>query len=366
MPSVRKFKLVPHSMSEGPKKKDDNEQIGAGGSVDGDVGQLRTGNSFKAHAEDRQKKLVQIILKLARIQGYNDQNQIKKRDGTYMEDTDITALMLFAVTKEKLMLGLSEFIDLLLEAGIGPDDVINENLKHKLALRSGSRRVQTTSLVDQQTPEPVIERPLPPPPPQEPQSPVWELPSEPQSRPVAVPVAIHPPPAQTMQSSLPSYAQPYLTYGKRTRMDFEVDESSDDDDDHENKTNAERMLSHTRPPAPKKRAIERPPQTQFNWASIPGPSSDVTVPPPPAALHPPRSRPEPMDHTPQPPRFSRSRHRPTPKKQPVKKVGFTPPAHFKHVALHPSMRMSSSEGKRKKRVWNKALNHYEFVSSDEE
>ena len=89
-------------------------------------------NSIRAHALNRLRKLLTIVLKLAKVQGYNDNYQIKGQDGNYIERTDLQSLLNWAVSQDKVMVGLNEFVDLLKKAGVTPEDVLNENLKVRL------------------------------------------------------------------------------------------------------------------------------------------------------------------------------------------------------------------------------------------
>lgn len=96
-------------------------------------------NPIKAHAEDRQEKLLVLILKLAAIRGYNQIGNIKLPDGSYMPKTSISPLLQYVLSREKPVPGVNEFIQLLREAGVTPDLVTNENVKHKLISTTGEQ-----------------------------------------------------------------------------------------------------------------------------------------------------------------------------------------------------------------------------------
>lgn len=89
-------------------------------------------NPIKAYAEDRQRKLLSIIMKLALVKGYNNLGNIKLTDGTYLPKSDVTPLLLYVLSRDKPVTGISEFIELLREAGVTPDMVTNEGVKQKL------------------------------------------------------------------------------------------------------------------------------------------------------------------------------------------------------------------------------------------
>ena len=92
----------------------------------------KKGNTIRDHAMDRQRKLLNIIMKIAMIKGYNDQGHIKDRNGNFLDGTDIVPLILYSVTKERLVKGLDAYVDLLVEAKVPPEVITNENLKQRL------------------------------------------------------------------------------------------------------------------------------------------------------------------------------------------------------------------------------------------
>lgn len=100
-------------------------------------------NFIKAHAMNRQRKLLSIILKLAKVDGYNDNLQIKGANGSYLEKSDIVRLLLWSVSQDKFMYGLNEFVDLLKKAGVTSEDVLNENLKARLSGSTASTNIPT-------------------------------------------------------------------------------------------------------------------------------------------------------------------------------------------------------------------------------
>lgn len=113
-------------------------------------------NSIRAHALNRQRKILTIIRKLARIEGYNDQGHIKGRNGSYLEKSDIATLVLWAVSQDKIIYGLQEFVDLLKAAGVTADEVMNENLRIRLdgMQTSQPKLKETAPVVIQEDPQP--------------------------------------------------------------------------------------------------------------------------------------------------------------------------------------------------------------------
>lgn len=109
-------------------------QKGSGG---GEVTDQRktSKNAIKAYAEDRQRKLLTIILKLAVVKGYNNLGNIKLPNGSYLPKSDVVPLILYVLSREKPIAGIGEFIELLREAGVTPDLVTNEAVRQKLQSR---------------------------------------------------------------------------------------------------------------------------------------------------------------------------------------------------------------------------------------
>lgn len=240
---------------------------------------------------------------------------------------------------------------MLIEAGVTEDDVLNENLKQKLALRRGGRgRLEP----DAESPvETIVERPVP----------------RPQPTPISRSVN------SSRNAQLPSTSTvPKVYYGKRNRTDFEDSESSTDgenDDDIE-------IVHDDNMPVNQEGRIQEPAQKRF--AAQPPQDVRQLVS---SYLPPPRpEEAEDMEVGESRPVFKRQLPRPpvravrqfTPHHVPgigyksrstsrskAKSKGFVPPPHYKYVAHHPSM---TNKAQSRKRVWNRALGHY--MSDDDE
>lgn len=143
MKHCKKLVVKEYSSSEEEEKEaEDRKPIAQKGGGGGNLYMENDGlpkNFIKAHALNRQRKLLSIILKIAKVEGYNDNLQIKGPNGQFMEKSDIVRLLLWAVSQDKVMFGLNEFVDLLKKAGVTADDVLNENLKVRLS--GGSRSI---------------------------------------------------------------------------------------------------------------------------------------------------------------------------------------------------------------------------------
>ena len=73
-----------------------------------------------------------IILKMGRIKGYDDNRRILASDGSYVQGSDITMLLSEAMTPKRVLNGMDDFIKLLAKAKVDPDIIVNDNIKAKL------------------------------------------------------------------------------------------------------------------------------------------------------------------------------------------------------------------------------------------
>jgi len=76
--------------------------------------------------------LIETILKLAAIKAYDNNNRIRKNDGSYVLNSNVTHLLRHCVTPSQPLVGESEFIELLAEARVDPHAIPNETVKNKL------------------------------------------------------------------------------------------------------------------------------------------------------------------------------------------------------------------------------------------
>jgi hypothetical protein len=90
---------------------------------------------------DKFTKIMKIILKLAKIDGYDVLGRVRNKKGEFI-DSSIISLMNNAMTHGKLLLGQNEFISLLKEANVEPDLIYNENVRAKLI------NIQTNQTLD--------------------------------------------------------------------------------------------------------------------------------------------------------------------------------------------------------------------------
>lgn len=99
--------------------------------------------------------MLEILVKLGKIDGYNADGNIRGSDNIFLDGTDIGALVTYAVTPEKLLRGKKEFIALLRSAGIPPLKIANENLRKHMPPMLTERIVQPAEEQSIVSPEPM-------------------------------------------------------------------------------------------------------------------------------------------------------------------------------------------------------------------
>jgi hypothetical protein len=97
-------------------------------------------DKVKSKIYDKIHKFIQVILKLARKFGYNADLKIKLKDGKYLDKSNVVDLLTHAMSVGKVLYGENEFIELLYDAGVEPELLINENVKNKLIQIINSRK----------------------------------------------------------------------------------------------------------------------------------------------------------------------------------------------------------------------------------
>lgn len=86
-------------------------------------------NSIRKYAADRQRKMLNIILKLAKSGGYDEDGSFRTEKGKL----DIVPLLIHALSPGRPLTGMSEFVQLLHRAGVQPEDVINLQVRDLLS-----------------------------------------------------------------------------------------------------------------------------------------------------------------------------------------------------------------------------------------
>lgn len=104
----------------------------------------RKDGKFKVH-----QKLIntlQIVLKLAAIQAYDNGGRIQDRNGHFIPNSSIINLITHAMSPGKILVAEEEILTLLFKARVDPNLLLNENMRAKLTTKYNSHispRVET-------------------------------------------------------------------------------------------------------------------------------------------------------------------------------------------------------------------------------
>jgi hypothetical protein len=83
---------------------------------------------------DRTKKLFNVALKLALVNGYDFDLKLVDINGAVVPHSNIELLINHALSHGKLLVGEEQFVQLLHKANVDPEMIVNENIKEKLRL----------------------------------------------------------------------------------------------------------------------------------------------------------------------------------------------------------------------------------------
>jgi len=97
-----------------------------------DGGEFPKPNPIRDRYRIKIENLLKIMAKLAKIQGYDENWRIRNQKGQFIDDTNVAALLTYAMSPGKVLNGEQNFIDLLNEAGVSEELVLNEAIKAKL------------------------------------------------------------------------------------------------------------------------------------------------------------------------------------------------------------------------------------------
>ena len=86
----------------------------------------------KQKSLDKISFIINSVLKLAKINGYNAQGQILVKDGNIIQNSNIINLLEYSMKPGKLLIGEEDFIHLLFKAKVEPEQIINANVRTKL------------------------------------------------------------------------------------------------------------------------------------------------------------------------------------------------------------------------------------------
>lgn len=73
-----------------------------------------------------------LALKIGRMNGFDDLFRIRNQDGEFIENSNIITWLNHATSPGKVLVGEAEFVDLLYEAKVDPNILVNEGLRFKL------------------------------------------------------------------------------------------------------------------------------------------------------------------------------------------------------------------------------------------
>ena len=145
MRSFRKVKAVPLNEKEAnlvPYEMFQQQQ--SGGNID--VSEpVKQGNAIRRHALDKQKKLLMVILQLAKNNAYSDELKIRLKNGSLLEPNQFINLLNYALSPGKALAGVDDFVEILFESKVTPEMLINENVKVLLRQLYARRKPSTFS-----------------------------------------------------------------------------------------------------------------------------------------------------------------------------------------------------------------------------
>jgi len=128
MSNVRKYIVVP------------SEQVEDEGVVQQFGGSRRVSNNSKTEPKQKAKRstngllrhLLQIAIKLAKIDAFEIDGRIRSIEGKLLDGTNVIDLLDHVSSPRKALHGLDEFIKLLFKAGVEPDMILNRDVKIEL------------------------------------------------------------------------------------------------------------------------------------------------------------------------------------------------------------------------------------------
>ena len=94
-------------------------------------------DKIKFKIYDKIHRFIKVILKLAKLDSYDDLLRIKTKNGNYLDKSNIVDLLTHSMSAGKVLHGEEEFIALLARSGVDPELILNENVKSKLIGYSG-------------------------------------------------------------------------------------------------------------------------------------------------------------------------------------------------------------------------------------
>jgi len=90
--------------------------------------QKRGRKSGGSNELQRLAKIMKIILRLAANRGYDYNGRIRRNDGQYITHSDVLQLIGHSMRVGRVIVGEKEFVELLYEAQVDPNLIINDNV----------------------------------------------------------------------------------------------------------------------------------------------------------------------------------------------------------------------------------------------
>ena len=128
MSNVRKYIVVP---SEQVEDEDVVQQFGGSRGVS-NSSKTETKQKAKRSTNGLLRQLLQIAIKLAKIDAFEIDGRIRSIKGKLLDGTNVIDLLDHVSSPRKALHGLDEFIKLLFKAGVEPDMILNRDVKIEL------------------------------------------------------------------------------------------------------------------------------------------------------------------------------------------------------------------------------------------
>lgn len=97
-------------------------------------------NAIRERALDKATKSAKIMSRLAMVNGYNENFEIKLRTGKYLSGSNLIYLVWHVLAPAREVQGLKEFTELLSDAGVMSEWIDNPNVRASLSNMAGSQR----------------------------------------------------------------------------------------------------------------------------------------------------------------------------------------------------------------------------------
>lgn len=92
----------------------------------------RVNNKGNKNISQKMMNQLKIILSLASIRGYDQSYRIRNSEGKFIKNSNIANLLEHAMKPQRRLVAENDFINLLREANIDPELILNDNIKVQL------------------------------------------------------------------------------------------------------------------------------------------------------------------------------------------------------------------------------------------